>query len=130
ILLTAIAIIDDLGAIIIIALFYSDALSLPVLLFCLLPVSGLILLNRAHIYAKGPYIILGLILWAAVLQSGIHATLAGVIVAMLIPVRAKAGEAATPNSDLQAALHPWVAFLVLPLFGFANAGVPFTGMGW
>lgn len=130
ILLTAIAIIDDLGAILIIALFYADALSLPVLLFCLVPLGAMAALNRAGVCAKGPYIVLGLILWAGLLHSGIHATLAGVATAMLVPVRGGADQAITPNSDMQAALHPWVAFLILPVFGFANAGVPFTGMGW
>lgn len=128
VLLTAIAIIDDIGAILIIGLFYSDSISLNVLLFCMLPIAGLFLLNRNNITAKGPYIILGIILWMAVLQSGVHATLAGVITALFIPVRDRNDAARKPVSELQGALHPWVAFAVLPIFGFANAGVPFTGM--
>lgn len=133
ILLTAIAIFDDIGAILIIGLFYTDTLATNVLLFCLLPVAGLFILNRMNVAAKGPYIVLALILWVAVLESGVHATLAGVIAALFIPVRVPSRHdrrQLKPVSDLQHGLHPWVAFLVLPVFGFANAGVPFTGMSF
>lgn len=133
ILLTAIAIIDDIGAILIIGVFYSDGIATNVLLFCLIPLLGLFLLNRKGVGAKGPYILLGLILWMAVLESGVHATLAGVLTALFIPVHVKnkrEGRRENPVSDLQHGLHPWVAFMVLPIFGFANAGVPFDGMGW
>src|SRR5690606_23271249 len=75
-----------------------------------------------------PYILMGLILWLAVLESGVHATLAGVVTAPFIPVRVK-GDQRSPAQRLEHDLHPWVAFLILPLFGFANAGVPFTGLG-
>lgn len=129
VLLTAIAIIDDIGAILIIGLFYSDGIATNVLLFCLLPLLGLFLLNWQGVTAKGPYIMLGLILWVAVLESGVHATLAGVLTALFIPVHGKT-KREKPCSDLQSGLHPWVAFLVLPVFGFANAGVPFDGMSW
>lgn len=126
--LTAIAIIDDLGAILIIAAFYSDDLHLYVLLFSILPITGLFLLNRAGYAHRGAYIILGTILWFAVLKSGVHATMAGVITALFIPVRV-ADEKRSPAQRLEHDLHPWVTFLILPLFGFANAGVSFKGMG-
>lgn len=125
--LTAIAIIDDLGAIIIIALFYADDLHVYVLLFALLPIAGLFLLNRAGYMHRGAYILLGTILWLAVLKSGVHATMAGVITAMFIPVRV-ADEKRSPARRLEHDLHPWVVFLILPLFGFANAGVSFAGV--
>lgn len=125
--LTAIAIIDDLGAIIIIALFYSDDLHTYVLLFSILPIMGLFLLNRFGYAHRGFYILLGVILWIAVLKSGVHATMAGVLTALFIPVKV-AGDRRSPASRLEHDLHPWVAFLILPLFGFANAGVSFEGL--
>ncbi len=126
--LTAIAIIDDLGAILIIALFYADELHVYVLLFALLPITGLFLLNRTGYRHRGAYILLGTILWLAVLKSGVHATMAGVITAMFIPVRLKNNEMRSPARRLERDLHPWVVFLILPLFGFANAGVSFAGV--
>ncbi len=129
VLLTAIAIIDDLGAIAIIAMFYSDDLHIYALLFSILPITGLLVLNRMGIANRAPYIILGSILWLAVLKSGVHATMAGVVTAMFIPVRVKE-DARSPALRLEHDLHPWVIFLILPLFGFANAGVSFDGMGW
>jgi len=128
ILLTAIAIMDDLGAIIIIALFYADDLHLYALLFSILPITGLFLLNKFNVSSRWPYIVLGFILWAAVLKSGVHATMAGVITALFIPVSIP-GEKRSPAGRLEFDLHPWVAFLILPLFGFANAGISFEGMG-
>lgn len=128
VLLTALAIIDDLGAIIIIAAFYTANLDPYLLLFCILPVIGLFFLNRFGVVRRVPYLLLGLLLWLAVLQSGVHATLAGVVTALFIPVRVK-GDQRSPAQRLEHDLHPWVAFLILPLFGFANAGVPFTGLG-
>lgn len=128
ILLTAIAIIDDLGAILIIALFYSDGLHYYALLGAIIPIVGLVLLNRMNVGRRLPYILLGIILWALVLKSGVHATMAGVLTALLIPVTVP-NEKRSPAARLEHDLHPWVVFLILPLFGFANAGVPFTGMG-
>lgn len=128
ILLTAIAIIDDLGAILIIALFYSDGLHYYALLGAIIPIVGLIFLNKMNVGRRLPYIILGLVLWALVLKSGVHATMAGVITALLIPIRVPEDKR-SPAIRLEHDLHPWVVFLILPLFGFANAGVPFTGMG-
>ncbi len=125
--LTAIAIIDDLGAIIIIALFYSDDLHTYVLLFSILPIMGMLLLNRLGYAHRGFYLLLGIILWFAVLKSGVHATMAGVLTALFIPVKVE-GDRRSPASRLEHDLHPWVAFLILPLFGFANAGVSFEGL--
>ncbi len=128
VLLTAIAVIDDLGAIVIIAMFYSDDLHLYAMLFAILPIAGLIVLNRVGFPHRGAYIVLGTILWLSVLNSGVHATLAGVITALLIPVKLE-HDKRSPAQRLEHDLHPWVIYLILPLFGFANAGVSFEGMG-
>ncbi len=124
--LTAVAIIDDLGAIIVIALFYTAQLSLPMLMAAGAGVLLLFLLNRARVASIGPYAVLGLLVWVFVLKSGIHATLAGVVTAMAIPMRDKAG--GSPLEATEHALHPWVAFAVLPMFAFANAGVSLEGV--
>lgn len=129
ILLMAIAVIDDLGAIVIIALFYTQDLALMPLAFAAATLAGLLALSLNKVRGMAPYIALGVILWAAVLQSGVHATLAGVATALFIPCRAREGEGISPAQRLEHALHPWVAFGMLPLFALANAGVPFTGMG-
>ena len=128
ILLMAIAVIDDLCAIIIIALFYGHGFNPEPLFFGALALGGLFLLNRKGVASTAPYILLGIILWVAVLKSGVHATLAGVVTALFIPLYTDAARRHSPSKHLEHGLHPWVAFLVLPLFGFANAGVPFTGM--
>ncbi|UNM97173.1 Na+/H+ antiporter NhaA [Ignatzschineria rhizosphaerae] len=128
--LTALAIIDDLAAILIIAVFYSNELNLLYLLGAAAALGVLIILNRAKITNKYCYIAVGLILWFLVLQSGIHATLAGVILAMTIPLKnAKTnakGEA--PLIAWEHGLSNWVSFLIIPLFGLANAGVSFAGL--
>lgn len=130
ILLTAVAIIDDLGAILIIALFYTANLHPDILLLSLFPLIGLFLLNRAGVGTRFPYILLGVVLWIIVLKSGVHATMAGVITALFIPLAAKhKGENRQPLTKMEHDLHPWVAFMILPIFAFANAGVPFDGMG-
>ena len=130
ILLMAIAVIDDLGAILIIALFYSGSLAVMPLIFAAAALTGLLALNLKNISSVIPYIILGVILWFTVLESGVHATLAGVAAAFFIPMTCKHNPQHSPCNNLQHVLHPWVAFGILPLFSFANAGVPFTGMGW
>lgn len=129
ILLTAFAIMDDLGSIIIIALFYSDGLNFYALFFSFVPIFGLFILNRCGVTRIAPYVLLGILLWILVLESGVHAVLAGVLTALFIPVKVK-DERRSPCQRLEHDLHPWVAFVILPLFGFANAGVPFDGMGW
>ena len=126
IFLTAVAIIDDLGAIIVIALFYTAQLSLPMLLAAGGGIVLLFLLNRARVTYIGPYVLIGLVVWVCVLKSGVHATLAGVVTAMAIPLRDQAG--GSPLETAEHALHPWVAFAVLPMFAFANAGVSLEGV--
>jgi NhaA family Na+:H+ antiporter len=128
VLLTAIAIIDDLGAIVIIAVFYTAQLSLTSLAFACAALVVLVAMNLAGVRRLSPYLIFGLILWTCVLKSGVHATLAGVALAMTIPLQEKDGRSLL--KDCEHALHRWVAFGVLPIFGFANAGVSFSGMTW
>ncbi|MBX9914573.1 MAG: Na+/H+ antiporter NhaA [Pseudomonadaceae bacterium] len=120
--LMTLAIIDDLGAIVVIALFYSTELSSLSLILAALCISALILMNRLGVSKLSPYLVIGTILWICVLKSGVHATLAGVILALTIPLRPGNGEA-SPLLTLEHALHPWVAFAILPIFAFANAGV-------
>ncbi|NND45163.1 MAG: Na+/H+ antiporter NhaA [Xanthomonadales bacterium] len=127
ILLTTIAIIDDLAAIMIIAVFYSGDLGLGSLAGAGLGLLVLFGLNRAGVQRLAPYMLVGAVIWLLVLKSGVHATLAGVAVAAFIPLRADDG--ATPARQLEHNLHPWVAFLILPLFAFSNAGVSLQGLG-
>lgn len=129
-LLTAIAIIDDLGAIVIIAAFYTADLSLPSLALGSLAVAALVLLNRAGVRNPAAYILVGALLWVCVLKSGVHATLAGVVTALAVPLRAHDGEREiSPLRRLEHLLNPWVVYLVLPAFAFANAGVSLRGVG-
>ncbi|MGX1123378.1 Na+/H+ antiporter NhaA [Pseudomonas sp. HLS-6 TE3448] len=125
--LMTLAIIDDLGAIIVIALFYSGELSSLSLMLAGACLLALIAMNRLGVIKLGPYMIVGLILWVCVLKSGVHATLAGVTLALCIPLRTKNAEP-SPLMSLEHALHPWVAFGILPLFAFANAGVSLAGV--
>ena len=127
IFLASIAVIDDLAAIVIIAVFYTSELSVSSLLLALLFLSWLFILNRTGVTAKTPYLLLSLALWIAVLKSGVHATLAGVAVAAFIPYRPiKGAPEGSPTllEDLEHQVQPWVAYGILPLFAFANAGVP------
>ncbi len=124
--LTAVAIIDDLGAIVVIALFYTDTLSLGMLAAAGAGAIALLLLNRAGVRRADVYIAVGLVVWVCVLKSGIHATLAGVVTALAIPMRDAKGRPLA--GALEHGLHPWVAFLVLPMFAFANAGVSLQGL--
>ncbi|HII3778495.1 TPA: Na+/H+ antiporter NhaA [Pasteurella multocida] len=127
IFLLALAIIDDLGAIVVIALFFSHDLSLQAFIFAGVAVAILITMNRLKITALSAYGIVGIILWASVLKSGVHATLAGVIIGFCIPLNGKKGE--RPLDDFEHTLSPWSAFAILPLFAFCNAGVSLIGMG-
>lgn len=124
--LTAVAIIDDLGAILIIAFFYTDGLSVTALAAAGVGVLVLLALNRAKVMAIGPYVMVGLVIWLFVYKSGIHATLAGVVTALAIPL--SDGKGGSPLKTAEHALHPWVAFAVLPMFAFANAGVSLQGV--
>ena len=124
--LLTLAILDDLGAILIIAVFYTADLQPLWLLAALLPLAGLLLANRLKTHRIAPIILLGIILWVMVLESGVHATLAGVITAFFVPLKDRHGH--SPLHRLEHDLAPYVNFGVLPLFAFANAGVLLTGM--
>lgn len=120
-LLLAIAVIDDIGAIVVIALFYTPGVETTMLLGAAATFLAMLAIGRARIGSKLPYVILGVVLWYFVLKSGVHATLAGVAMAMTIPLTTRGGEGLL--EDMEHDLHPWVAFLVVPIFAFANAGV-------
>lgn len=129
--LTALAIIDDLGAVIIIALFYTSSLNVLALAGAAAVLLVLVAMNRFRVFTLWPYLVLGLALWFLVLQSGVHATLAGVALALCIPLRvtpAAPDAHDSPLHILEHAIAPWVTFMVVPIFGFANAGVSFAGM--
>lgn len=126
--LMTLAIIDDLGAIVIIALFYSGALSGTALMLAAGCLVALFALNRANVRHLAPYLLIGIVLWVCVLKSGVHATLAGVALAMFIPLRGEKEDSEPPLLRLEHALHPWVAYAILPLFAFANAGISLKGM--
>jgi Na+:H+ antiporter, NhaA family len=131
IFLTALAILDDLGAIVIIAIFYTGDLALPMLGLAALAIAALVGLNRFGVTALLPYLAAGTLLWFFVLKSGIHATLAGVALAMTVPLQAepkKTRDETSPLHRLEHALQPWVAYAIIPIFGFANAGVSFGNL--
>jgi len=125
IFLLTLAIFDDLAAIIIIALFYTGNISWTALLLSIIAILILTCLNRSQVKSLVPYLLVGFALWFCVLKSGVHATLAGVITALFIPID-KQNESKSPLHNLEHDLHPWVAFMILPLFAFANAGLQFT----
>ncbi|MEI9426775.1 Na+/H+ antiporter NhaA [Mesorhizobium sp. Cs1299R1N3] len=132
--LTALAIIDDLGAVIIIAIFYTSGLSLAYLGAAFAVIAALVVLNRMRVMTLVPYLVLGAILWVLVLKSGVHATLAGVALALTIPLERSAGIGHdldhSPLHRLEHGLHKLVAFIVVPIFGFANAGVSLAGLSF
>ncbi len=128
IFLTSLAIFDDIGAIIIIAIFYTSQISVTALLVAAVCVPILFVLNRADVIAKGPYLFLGLVLWVATLKSGVHATLAGVLLAMFIPMTSNKAPEVSLLKTMEHELHAVVAFWVLPIFAFANAGIDFAGI--
>ncbi|MEM7349573.1 MAG: Na+/H+ antiporter NhaA [Acidobacteriota bacterium] len=125
IFLLALAILDDLGAIVIIAIFYAGDISLTSLALASVALVVLTILNRSGVTAISPYVVIGLMLWVFVLKSGVHATLAGVALAFAIPLRNSQGE--SPSSRLEHGLHSWVSFGIMPVFAFANAGVSLSG---
>ena len=127
IFLATVAVIDDLMAIIIIAVFYTYDLSINAGLVALSGIAVLVALNRFGVTRIAAYMIVGTVIWLAVLKSGVHATLAGVVVAACIPLRAD--DDSSPARHLEHVLHPWVAFGVLPVFAFANAGLPLLDLG-
>lgn len=126
--LLALAVMDDLGAIVIIALFYTADLSLLSLWIAVGALIVLMVLNRLGVTRLAPYMLVGLVLWVAVLKSGVHATLAGVAIGLAIPLSGKDSHGDSPLKALEHMLHPWVAFAILPFFAFANAGVSLEGM--
>lgn len=128
IFLTSLAIFDDIGAILIIAFFYTSKISIPALIVtaCCIPV--LAYFNKRNIDSKSMYLVVGLVMWVAMLKSGVHATLAGVILAMFIPMQSK-DKTHSPLKDMEHDLHSVVAFIILPIFAFANAGINLSGVG-
>lgn len=129
IFLTSLAIFDDIGAILIIAFFYTENISLIALLVVVLCIPILIWLNKRDIVVKSPYILVGIIMWIATLKSGVHATLAGVILAMFIPLKSKSNPEISPLKTLEHDLHSVVAYFILPIFAFANAGLNLSNVG-
>jgi NhaA family Na+:H+ antiporter len=125
ILLLTLAIFDDLGAIVIIALFYSEDISLQLVLFGAFAFAVAMVMNRAGVTRTSTYILLGVVLWVALLKSGVHATLAGVLIALCIPMRDEEGH--SPLRELEHNLHGPVVYAILPIFAFANAGLPLAG---
>ncbi len=128
IFLLALAIIDDLGAIVIIALFYTADLSIISLVIAAVCLAILLTLNLSGVRRIAPYVLVGIVMWVCVLKSGVHATLAGVVIALTIPLRVPDTGKPAPLLKLEHELHPWVAFFVMPVFAFANAGVSLSGL--
>jgi NhaA family Na+:H+ antiporter len=127
--LLTLAIADDLGAIVVIAVFYTDSLSTSSLVLAAVCIAVLIGMNRLGVRALGPFIVVGLVLWVCVLKSGVHATLAGVVLAFCLPLRQPdVADEERSFIRLEHALKPWVAFFIMPLFAFANAGLSFEGL--
>ncbi|MFJ5434480.1 Na+/H+ antiporter NhaA [Pectobacterium sp. CHL-2024] len=125
--LLALAIIDDLGAILIIALFYTQQIFWPALGGAVLAIAALAYMNRQQVGKTSAYLLVGIVLWVCILKCGVHATLAGVIVGFFIPLRTSNGEP-SPATTLEHGLQTWVAFLIIPLFAFANAGIVLQGI--
>ncbi len=128
--LLAVAIIDDIGAIVIIAIFYSGDLSLTSFAFAAVALGILVGLNRLRVTRIAPYMVVGVILWICVLKSGVHATLAGVLLAFCIPMKGKPEGEGSPLNHLEHKLHPWVAYMIMPVFAFSNAGVSLSGISF
>jgi NhaA family Na+:H+ antiporter len=128
IFLTSLAIFDDIGAILIIAFFYTSKISTVSLLVVALCIPILFYLNKRNIISKSPYLLIGIIMWVAMLKSGVHATLAGVVLAMFIPIRSNKNPDYSPLKSMEHDLHTVVAFFVLPIFAFANAGINIQGI--
>lgn len=129
IFLTSLAIFDDIGAILIIAFFYTSKISSMALLIAALCCVVLFILNRANVTAKSTYILVGVIMWVAMLKSGVHATLGGILLSMFIPISSKTDPDFSPLKSLEHDLHTIVAFVILPVFAFCNAGIDFRELG-
>lgn len=126
--LTSLAIFDDIGAIVIIAMLYTSKISLTALVVVGLCLPVLLVMNRRNVTSKSPYVLIGVIMWVAMLKSGVHATLTGVLLAMFIPMRSNIDPDYSPLKRLEHDLHSVVAFFVLPVFAFANAGLNLGGV--
>lgn len=126
IFIVALSIVDDILAIVIISTFYTASLSVTALILALAGVLILTLLNRLGVKRVAPYMLIGLLIWVCVLESKVHATIAGVIIGLLIPLHSKDGTTYSPVRRLERMLHPWVAYFILPTFVFFNGGIPFT----
>jgi NhaA family Na+:H+ antiporter len=129
IFLTSLAIFDDIGAILIIAFFYTAQISTTALVIVALCIPVLAIFNKINVESKSLYILVGVVMWVATLKSGVHATLAGVILAMFIPMKSKSDPEFSPLKSMEHDLHSVVAFFILPVFAFANAGINFSGVG-
>ena len=127
--LTSLAILDDIGAILIIAFFYTSKISFGALLIAALCCVVLFVLNKKDIFEKSTYIMIGIVMWVAMLKSGVHATLMGVLLAMFIPLKTDRDPDISPLKSMEHDLHATVAFIILPIFAFCNAGVNFDGFG-
>ncbi|OIO71345.1 MAG: Na+/H+ antiporter NhaA [Zetaproteobacteria bacterium CG12_big_fil_rev_8_21_14_0_65_55_1124] len=127
--LVSLAIFDDIGAIIIIAIFFTSNISAISLIVGAVCIVALALLNRMNIYKLTPYLLFGLVMWVAVLKSGVHATLAGVLLAMFIPLAREPKSGRSPLKDMERDLHSIVAFAILPIFAFSNSGLNVSAMG-
>lgn len=127
--LTSLAIFDDIGAILIIAFFYTSKISLVALIVAVFCVIALLFLNKRGVIDKSLYIFVGSVMWIAMLKSGVHATLAGVVLAMFIPIKSAKHPEISPLKSLEHDLHSAVVFFVLPIFAFCNAGISFSGLG-
>lgn len=128
--LTSLAIFDDIGAIIIIALFYTSKISTGALIFALVCIPVLYIMNKRGVSNRSPYIIVGILVWIGLLKSGVHATLGGVVLAMFIPIKDAENPQLSPLKSLEHDLHSMVAFFVLPVFAFANAGISLTDISF
>lgn len=129
IFLTSLAIFDDIGAILIIAFFYTSKISVTALIVSAACTAVLFYLNRRGVVEKSMYFLVGVVMWVALLKSGVHATLGGVILAMFIPIKSAAKPGISPLKSLEHDMHAAVAFVILPVFAFCNAGINFEGIG-
>ena len=129
IFLTSLAIFDDIGAILVIAFFYTSQISMTALIVVAVCVPLLWLINKKGIEATSTYIMIGIVMWVAMLKSGVHATLTGVILAMFIPIKSKENPDYSPLKELEHNLHSAVAYIILPIFAFANSGINLSGIG-
>lgn len=128
IFLTAVAVIDDLAAIVIIALFYTESISMTSIGIAFVCFVVLLMLNLRGVSKMSPYVVVGLIMWVAVLKSGVHATIAGVVLGFMIPLSVKNAHGKSMLKSTEHKLHSWVAYAILPIFAFANAGINFNGI--